>query len=360
MNRWISNLSKVALWTFATTAVGSVIGFALGIYQNEFAWPTFLGSILFANVVGVTVVVVSWVLFPRVRKLPPAVGGALLFLALISGSLLGTAVVVFAFPLFILRDLKQAVAIALLNGLLALVVGGVLWVYEGLRRQLKDSLREVEEIRLKKAELTVQAARAELAALQARINPHFFFNTLNTISSVLQDDPDHAEDLIMQLSELFRYTFRAAGQTVTVQEEVDFIKQYLWIEQARFGDRLQVEFEIDPALAQIQIPGLILQPLVENAIQHGISPLAQGGTISVRAQCFNHNLHLSVTDNGAGLDPTAGTLLKPEHGLDNVVKRLEVLHGSRGSFELQRTNNETVAQIQLPMPRKTLRAEGVL
>jgi sensor histidine kinase YesM len=131
-------------------------------------------------------------------------------LSLMSGSVAGTALVLYLFPLFVLRDVRQSLTVLAINGVLALVVGSVVYVYEDLRARLAESLREVEEVRLVEAQLKEATARAELAALQARINPHFFFNTLNTISSLLDEDPERAGELVQTLSDLFRYTFKVS------------------------------------------------------------------------------------------------------------------------------------------------------
>ncbi len=356
--RLVQNSIRLALWLLATSTVGATIGLTLTLFINEFAWPTVIGSMVFANVVGLTVVIVSWVLFPRARVLGPWAGGSLLVLALASGSLLGTVTVFFAFPLFVLRDVRQALAIGVLNGLLALVVGGVLYTYEGLRRRLQDSLREVEEIRLHEAELTAQAARAELSALQAQINPHFFFNTLNTISSLLGEDAETADDLLLMLSDLFRYTFKASGKPVRLKQELDFIQRYLAIEHARFGDRLQVEWRIEDEARELQVPGLILQPLVENAVQHGISPSARGGRVLVSANLIDRFLRLEVHDNGAGISSTEEDLIQEGHGLGNVARRIEVLFRGRAKLEITRDGTDTVSRLLLPLSDNTDSQQG--
>src|SRR6185436_16364466 len=125
------------------------------------------------------------------------------------------------------------------NGVVATIVGTLLFSYEAMRARLRESLRVLEEVRLKESELRAQAARAQLAALQAQIKPHFFFNTLNTISALVLEDPDRAEETITRLADLFRYTLRTTGPSlVPFEEEVRFVEKYLAIERARFGDRL--------------------------------------------------------------------------------------------------------------------------
>jgi LytS/YehU family sensor histidine kinase len=276
----------------------------------------------------------------------------MLGLALLSGSVAGTALVIYLFPLFVLRDLRLALVVGAINGVLALIVGGVVEVYEELRFRLAESLREVEEVRLAEARMREHAARAELAALQARINPHFFFNTLNTISSLLEEEPRRAEEIVETLADLFRYTFKASESgPVSLGDELDFVQSYLTIERARFGDRLRVVREVDPAALAVPVPGLILQPLVENAVAHGLAPLKRGGTIRIKARVEGETLLVEVGDDGVG--PPSGDVdpIREGHGLGNVRQRLETMYGDRGSIHLSAAAGGpgAVARLRLPI-----------
>ena len=184
---------QVPLCAIANSIAGAAVGAAVGAFrEGGFEWTVMWMSVLFGNVVGFTVLASSVLLTPRLRAAGPALRSGLLGMALLSGAIAGTALVIYLFPLFVLRDIRLALAVGAINGVLALIVGGVVHLYEDLRLRLAESLREVEEVRLVEARLREQAALAELAALQARINPHFFFNTLNTISSLLEADPRRA------------------------------------------------------------------------------------------------------------------------------------------------------------------------
>ncbi len=345
---------QVLLWIAGASLAGAAIGVAVGAFRaGGTASPLVLMSILFGNVVGLTVLISSAVLFPRVRGMGPFVGGAILGLALLSGAVAGTALVLYLFPLFVLHDLRQSVAVTALNGVLAIVVGSVVYAYDGLRWRLAESLREVEEVRLVEARLREEAARAQLAALQARINPHFFFNTLNTISALLPEDPEGAEEMVLRLAELFRYTFRVVdAEPVPLAEELEFIRGYLEIERARYGDRLKVAWEVDPAARDARIPGLLLQPLVENAVAHGIAPLPRGGTVTIRAQCAAQRLSVEVEDDGAGAGRALDALAQDDHGLGNVRRRLAALYGSEGELEILPgpKGRGTRARIAMPAP----------
>jgi two-component system sensor histidine kinase AlgZ len=292
------------------------------------------------------------VLFPRLRALPPPASFAVLGLVLLSGAVAGTAIVLLVFPLFLLRDVQQIVALVAINGVVALIVGSVVYAYEGLRHRLSETLREVEEVRLVEARLEQQAARAELAALQARINPHFFFNTLNTISSLLEDDPAAAEEVVQTLGDLFRYTMKATQvESVRLDEELRFLEGYLSIERARFGSRLNVVWEIEAQVRAAGIPGLLLQPVVENAVGHGLAPVPAGGTVRIGARAVDGRLEIIVQDDGVGPGSEPDNLFREGHGLDNVRQRVITRYGDDGAMTLEPATpaGGTVIRISVPL-----------
>jgi sensor histidine kinase YesM len=182
-------------------------------------------------------------------------------------------------------------------------------------RQAVDRARAVEHAR---AEL----AEAELRALRAQIHPHFLFNTLNSIASLIGSNPLAAEDMTTRLAEVFRYTLRASeGEHARLGDELEFLRSYLEIERARFGGRLRVEEEIEPGLDSVLVPSLLLQPVVENAVRHGISPRPEGGTVRISARRAGDRLAVEVADDGPGIaadPPPAGG----GFGLRSVRERL--------------------------------------
>ncbi|HEX8898230.1 MAG TPA: histidine kinase [Chthoniobacterales bacterium] len=189
---------------------------------------------------------------------------------------------------------------------------------------------------LEQASLRAQLAQAQLRALKMQLHPHFLFNTLHSISSLVSEDPPKANSMIARLGDFLRLTLdHSDQQLVTLREETEFVRCYLEIEQVRFGDRLTVEFKIDPPTLSAEVPHLILQPIVENAIQHAIAPRAAPGRIEITATRENHSLRLEVKDNGPGITTVHGT---PDHhvGLSNVRARLEGLYGN--DFTLDMTN----------------------
>jgi two-component system, LytTR family, sensor kinase len=184
------------------------------------------------------------------------------------------------------------------------------------------------------AELQARLAGSQLRALRAQLQPHFLFNTLNTIAELIHEAPDKADRMILQLGDLLRLTLASeAQQEVPLEEEMHFLKTYLEIEQERLGERLEVRWEIANETLRAKVPNFILQPLVENAIRHGIAPFSRAGTVTIRARRDNDKLLLQVRDNGPGMgpqrEPRTGSI-----GLVNTRERLTRLYGDRHVFEL--------------------------
>lgn len=169
--------------------------------------------------------------------------------------------------------------------------------------------------------------RAELKALYAQINPHFLFNTLNTITSLIRTKPDLARELLIKLGAMFRYTLHKTGRDITLDEELTQVRAYLMIEQARHGDKLIVEEDVSTALGKFKIPFLTIQPLVENAIKHGLQPKEHGGRIIIRATEVDQDIVIHIIDDGVGMDVKERcplTIPSPECiGLSNVHERIQ-------------------------------------
>jgi signal transduction histidine kinase len=197
--------------------------------------------------------------------------------------------------------------------------------------------QKYRESELSKSQLAAQLAEAQLRALKMQLHPHFLFNTLHSISSLLGKDTETAREMIACLGDFLRMTLDNSGaQEVTLRQELEFLKCYLDIEMIRFSDRLSVRIDVDPQALNYQVPNLILQPIVENAILHGIAPRAVPGKIEVEARRRDGMLRLSVRDNGGGLQRSAhpGNQSKGGVGLTNTRERLSQLYGSEHYFEL--------------------------
>lgn len=188
---------------------------------------------------------------------------------------------------------------------------------------------------LEEASLRAQLAQAQLRALKMQLHPHFLFNTLHSISSLVLEDPPKANSMIARLGDFLRLTLdHSDQQLVTLKEETEFVRCYLEIEQVRFADRLTVEFKVEPATLSAEVPHLILQPLVENAIQHAIAPHATPGRIEINATRHDNSLRLEVKDTGPGIGATNNSIEGHGLGLSNIRARLERLYGSNFSVEM--------------------------
>lgn len=221
-------------------------------------------------------------------------------------------------------------------------------------RELRASQLALETSRLELAATALEArvVEAQLQALKSQIQPHFLFNTLNAIATLIHHDPQRAEQMIAHLSDLLRSTLvHRQDQEVTLQEELELLQPYLEIEQTRFGDRLVVRVDAPSEVLQARVPHLLLQPLIENSIRHGIAPRVGRGMVTVRAAREDGRLSISVEDDGIGLsdeDPLDGGGI----GLSNIRARLTQLYGEEGQLRIfSPPAGGTVIELDLPFRR---------
>ncbi len=197
------------------------------------------------------------------------------------------------------------------------------------------------------ADLKTQLAEARLDALKMQLHPHFLFNTLNSISALLHRDAESADEMIGELGNFLRLTLQKhSGQEISLEEELKFLKSYLEIERIRFRNRLTVQFDIDPGTLVAQVPNLVLQPIIENAIRHAIAPRTESGRIEIHSERSNGHLHLKILDDGPGLHENHGEGI----GLKNVRERLENLYGTDHHFRLSNsaTGHGLLVEIEIP------------
>jgi len=214
--------------------------------------------------------------------------------------------------------------------------------------------RESEASAVNSAQLETRLIEAQLQSLQRQLHPHFLFNTLNTISGLIRTDPGGADKMIDQLGDLLRMTLHKSGiQEVPLKEELDVLQKYVEIEQTRFGNRLNVEMDVQPETLDAQVPSLLLQPLVENAIRHGIAPNARPGWIAVQASRDHEELLLEIRDSGDGLPPDRLMALNRGVGLDNTRARLEHLYPHKYQFTFSNLERGFCVTIRIPFQGET-------
>jgi sensor histidine kinase YesM len=237
------------------------------------------------------------------------------------------------------ETLRFGMPLAVMFGLGALVHGS-----------LRERMRLMEE-KLHEKELSEERTRkllveAQLRSLESRIRPHFLFNTLNSISSLVAVNPARAEQIIGRLAALLRVSLDSSNRSlIPLHEELAMVESYMDIERVRFGEKLRGSVEIPAELQGTQVPPMSVQSLVENAVKHGITSQTGGGEIFVTAAAKNGSLHIEVRDTGPGFELTA---IPAGHGLDNLVERLHALFGDKGRLNVLRRDGQLVVEMVVP------------
>ncbi|TKC00441.1 sensor histidine kinase [Pedobacter cryophilus] len=270
----------------------------------------------------------------------------LYYLSALVGMTIASEICLFILNAFILKidytifsDPKQL----LINLVISLVVTTIVGVYQTQRSNLELRLKQKEVDIIKLNQLKTQA---ELQTLQSRINPHFLYNSLNSIASLIHIDADKAEDMTLKLSKLFRYSINTQNENLTsVKEEVEIVKTYLDIERVRFGERINFNLEIDDAALEEKIPRFILQPLVENALKHGLNDQISGGLLKIIIKNAPNELLLIVSDNGKPFPSE----LNSGYGLQSTYEKLQLLYPD--NYQLQIVN-EPEKQIKISIPKQ--------
>jgi LytS/YehU family sensor histidine kinase len=237
----------------------------------------------------------------------------------------------------------EVVGLVLFSSLLGVGLAALSWTHARYGR-------EVSEAREREAAMQEQALRARLRALQAQINPHFLFNAFNSLAELVHEDADAAEGLVEDLAHLMRYSLRSSTEArVPFALELEATERYLGVEGARLGGRLHVEREVAGGVGETSVPGLVLQPLVENAVRHAVAPRPEGGRVRIRVDAEDDRLRIAVEDDGPGLpDDVVRALETPGQedgrgtggaggGLFNVARRLDLVYRGAARFEVGRS-----------------------
>ncbi len=226
----------------------------------------------------------------------------------------------------------------------ALIAGAHLyWSHDRYRRR-----------ELRASQLEAQLAAAHLNSLRAQLQPHFLFNTLQAATTLIYADPEGAEEMLLSLSELLRTSLQTLDQQeIPLRSEIAFLQHYAAIQQRRFGDRLHFVFDIEDEARSCAVPSLLLQPLVENAVQHGIGARKQPDAISIRASVQQHTLAIDIQNLSSSMDETFETLISRGVGLSNTLARLKSLYGTQQSFEMHNLYPRGVA-VSISIPARQL------
>jgi len=237
------------------------------------------------------------------------------------------------------HSLRVAMPLAAMFGLGALVHGS-------LRQRLQMMEEKLHEKELSEERTRKLLAEAQLRSLESRIRPHFLFNTLNSISSLVAVNPARAEQIIGRLAALLRASLDTSNRSlIPLREELAMVESYMDIEKVRFGEKLRGSVDVPADLQETQVPPMSVQSLVENAVKHGIIPQTGSGEILVTAAAEDGSVHIEVRDTGPGFELAA---IRAGHGLDNLVERLEALFGPRARLNVLRRNGHSVVEMVLP------------
>lgn len=308
---------------------GTLYGSSWLSYQSAY-----IVSLVFAVIIRGATVIAERVIVPRLRRragtgsYPWMLDAAVYMVVSVSASYLAAFVV----DRFLMRGFLGSPRAWLISGMFAvafsLLVGGIIYA----RVFYRQAVSRAVALERMQAEL----ARAELRALRAQVNPHFLFNTLNTIAALISENPAAAEDVVTRLADVFRHALTASGREHTrLADELEFLRSWLAIERVRFGDRLRVVEDIEPGLDDVPVPGLLFQPLIENAVRYAVAPRAEGGTVTLRVKRDpgGDTLTAEVADDGPGFVPG----VRPSGngvGLESVRERLR-LGGAGHAFALE-------------------------
>jgi LytS/YehU family sensor histidine kinase len=229
---------------------------------------------------------------------------------------------------------------------------------QGGRRYLSEDLDALARLahaaseqleRHHRSEVERLFAQAELRALHAQINPHFLFNALNTLYGVIPKTAPAARRLVLNLADVFRYSLQSQRTMVPLEDELKIVKAYLEIEQERWGSRLRVEFDVPGDALTAHIPALSIQPLVENAVKHGVARNPEGGCVRLTVSCVSDAWRIAVEDTGAGSGAARPDATHGGVGLENVTRRLKLCSGPDAELLFERSSEGTSARFQVPI-----------
>ena len=280
----------------------------------------------------------------------PAVRWSLRIATLLGLSFAGTALACGVITVLGLRP-KETFAVCYghdlsVNAVITLTLGISMSLYDAQRRRLDAVTATLRDRELEHERARKMALEARLASLEARLQPHFMFNTLNAISALIQEDPDEAERTVERLAALLRFSLDATERgLVPLSHELKIVTDYLEIERTRFGDRLAYAIDVRPEVADIEVPPLAVQTLVENSIKHAIAARPAGGRLRIEAVAVGDRVQLSVWDDGAGFTADA---IRTGHGVDNLRARLAARFGAAAGVDVGRRDGGTRVTVTLP------------
>lgn len=336
-------------------AVGLVVFLlTVGLYHSDrpYVLKQLIHSIATSFAVGTPITVVFSFCGKRMYRRPVPLNWFLIIGSILACAALGTLVItvgLFALGLEAGDFWSSFWARAQFAAIVALVVGIGVLGYRVLRSDLESTTLELRNRQLEEERARKLAVEAQLASLESHVRPHFLFNTLNTISSLIPENPEQAESLVGKLATLLRFSLDSNHHRLSsLERELQIVCDYLEIERARYGERLRYDIDVPAEHRSAEVPALALQTLVENSIKHAVATRLSGAQIRLSAYPRGECLVLEVSDDGPGFSVAE---IRPGHGLDNLQRRTAALFGPKAGLYVSRSGDYTSVLLRLPLRR---------
>lgn len=337
--------------------LNTLIALTILLFQSAFGaavnhpWRWLLANMIYAHVIGFTAGLTGPRVAVRVAVMTPLRRWTIYPLALILAGAVGSAIAStimllagFVPPQYFWTHFRGSTLISVTA---TLVVGIAAYVNGQLQSRVEETTLQLRTQQLERERIQKLAAEAHLSSLQSRLQPHFLFNTINSILALIREDPASAETMLQRLSRLLRYALDTQTHpTVPLADELRLVQDYLEIEQVRFGGRLRFTLDIMPGLDKVEIPPYALQTLIENSMKYAIAPRREGGVILLRVSGGAGGLTVEVSDDGPGFQAAQ---MSEGHGLDILQKRLASLYGGRGSLEISESRGGAHVRLRIPL-----------
>jgi two-component system, LytTR family, sensor histidine kinase AlgZ len=349
-------LRRIGIALLVNTAGGAIPTLFAFVYRSPSSlhlWEFSRASMVYSYCIGSLCFAVMYAVNARLGRLrqpyPWVASFAILLAMALVGSLAANLIFIaygWSSPALFWENFRGGVRIALT---ITVLLGGIVTLVEFLAYRLRTARLELQARQLEEERARQREVQARLSSLESRIHPHFLFNTLNSISALIREDPAGAERTVERLAALLRYSLdTSAKPVVPLRQEVRVVEDYLQIEKTRFGERLRYTVTIPSGLEELEVPPLTLQTVVENSIKHVISPSRQGGEVRISARVDRGCLCLDVSDDGPGFDAAA---LQHGHGLDNLRERIATLFDGAGRVEFVRREGRMTVSIAVPQKK---------
>jgi sensor histidine kinase YesM len=340
-------------WSIAAALTATALSATFGGATWRTPWRRYVEPFAIALLFTGCIVPLAATVIPGVmpairRRLPFPLDWAVLFVVMVALGLAGSAVAIGA--LWVVGYIPQGRLLAWFaqslrtSIVMTLVFGMSISAVEALRARLDHAEAALRTKERDEADARRLAAEAQLASLESRVNPHFLFNTLNSIATLVHDNPSAAERMTTQLASLLRSSLNGGAPLVPLGDELNIVRAYLEIERVRFGDRLRFDITADDDATMARVPRLAVQTLVENSVKYAVSTQRAGASVQVRAVAADGHLRVDVIDDGPGFDPSTAPA---GHGLALVRERLAMTFGNRAALAIDSAPGRTVATIRI-------------